>query len=209
MKFMKALAIVLKKEKAEIKDIESLTWKDLTFRKTNFHLPKGIYFKCVQCGNCCTNDIPLDQDEVDSGFFETKEGAEFSWSFTNKFIKKETHDKCPYYKDGCSIYDKRPTVCKKYPMEHSPRSMGKPFTEYTFIIDKLETGIECNGFHLGKTRPQHVKQFIRPLKKSADCSYMDDKMKEDPELLEKFNKSANKHGMNFVKENGKILKKKL
>jgi len=192
-------------------DIEGLEFKDIEFRNTIFHLPKGIYFKCVRCGLCCRNDIPLDYDEVASGLFETKEGSEHSWSFTNKFIKKVYEDACPYFKDGgCSIYDKRPVVCRKYPMEHTPRSLGNKIKEYGFMVDKADTELACKGYHLGKTRPKHIKQFVSPLRKMQDKTLLDDQLKKHPEMLERYNKELARLGFKMVlKDDGGLARIKI
>ncbi|MFA5401560.1 MAG: YkgJ family cysteine cluster protein, partial [Dehalococcoidia bacterium] len=70
-------------------------------------------FHCDRCGECCHYDrVPVTQVDVDrapeiapyviregdKGYFITKGG-------------------CPFYKDGCSIYERRPDVCWLYPLQ--------------------------------------------------------------------------------------------
>ena len=131
------------------------------FRGVSFIYPKGIYFDCMSCGNCCKQDVPLSKKEVDSKLYETKNGGD-CLSFTNKFLKGCKGDDCIYLKNKkCEIYEKRPVKCKTYPW--SPDNYYQNKIAVQLYIELLKD-FECNGFHIGKMKFEHLKPFISAIK---------------------------------------------
>lgn len=85
-------------------------------------------FKCQRCGKCC-NDIggvALSRFDIDrickyrkcgTGWFEKNMLEPTSEQSKRLFLKgTKTTRKCPYYADGCTIYEGRPQVCRVYPL---------------------------------------------------------------------------------------------
>lgn len=84
----------------------------------------GINFKCHQCGNCCTQPGGS-VTASEAGF---KKIAHFlkiilpeflnRYAFNHKgyvSIKSEPNGPCIFYKDGCMIYEVRPSQCGTFP----------------------------------------------------------------------------------------------
>lgn len=77
---------------------------------------------CTRCGNCCTNNTSLKvQKQELKGIAEVKK---VSYKKLKKNIKAKPRKNgtltfrrrpCPFYEEGCSIFDVRPGVCRAYP----------------------------------------------------------------------------------------------
>ena len=88
--------------------------------------------KCSKCGECCTNFLPISQNELNT----IQE-----YVIKNK-IKPQTHMlvmqnrlSCPYY-DGkkCLIYEVRPLICKEFYCYKKPSyEMSKKFSQDKYI----------------------------------------------------------------------------
>ncbi len=59
-----------------------------------------VLFKCKRCGQCCLSigKITLTLDEQ------------------KRFGVESLKSPCIYYKDGCTIYQDRPRVCREFPL---------------------------------------------------------------------------------------------
>ena len=89
--------------------------------------------KCSKCGECCAIVLPIDQDDankiqkyvVEHKIFPQKHLA----IMTNKL-------QCPYYtgkKEGCSIYEARPKICRFYKCDKETM----PFKELQSMKDAI------------------------------------------------------------------------
>ena len=75
------------------------------------------YFKCERCGECCrTLPISLGWDDIERLYRE--EGESFLDKLDDNAIENCLKTPCPYLKGNkCTIYDKRPLVCRVFPFE--------------------------------------------------------------------------------------------
>jgi len=83
------------------------------------------FWKCKKCGRCCKNQKQLElyKNEIDyfpknkiipyMGIGDTKKDIEI-------ILYKLISRRCPLYDDetGCTIYENRPDVCKRFPFIH-------------------------------------------------------------------------------------------
>ncbi|MGM5487464.1 MAG: YkgJ family cysteine cluster protein [Nanobdellota archaeon] len=72
-------------------------------------------FKCTRCGFCCQLDVTVTKEDISliertgkADFFEVKNGL---------VLLKKHGPYCTFYNDGCTIYDLRPSVCRRFPHE--------------------------------------------------------------------------------------------
>ena len=84
----------------------------------------GIQFDCHQCGNCCTFEggaIYASEEEFIKianhlNISEEDFYKQYTFDINNLVsIKSHSDGPCFFYKNGCSIYDVRPTQCRTYP----------------------------------------------------------------------------------------------
>ncbi|MCB0278241.1 MAG: YkgJ family cysteine cluster protein [Calditrichaeota bacterium] len=84
----------------------------------------GLSFTCHQCGNCCTFEggavYATEQEFKKIAERLGIELARFYSDYTfmdygKRSLKSVESGPCIFYKDGCSIYDIRPTQCRTYP----------------------------------------------------------------------------------------------
>jgi Fe-S-cluster containining protein len=85
---------------------------------------QGLQFSCQQCGNCCTHSgggvytsenefraiadhLNISMDEFLSLYTDVDEGY--------VTLKSKASGPCIFYKDGCTVYNVRPTQCRTYP----------------------------------------------------------------------------------------------
>lgn len=101
---------------------------------------------CTRCGWCCTENTSLrvSKDEL-------KNIAAFKKSSYKKLKKRirarprkdrtlrVTRHPCPFYEDGCSVYQIRPGVCRSYPTSKilSALAGGGPYPDKCEISDDL------------------------------------------------------------------------
>lgn len=57
----------------------------------------------------------ITQEQFESGYTFVRDGA--------RFLKLP----CPFYKDGCSIHEVRPRICREYPFNYIHRRNGKGY----------------------------------------------------------------------------------
>ncbi len=81
-------------------------------------------FKCKKCGKCCV-DLPkgirISKSELQQlAKLKNLKVTHFKRKYTtlvNDIIRMNYP--CPFYKDGCTIYDSRPAVCRYFPLGRS------------------------------------------------------------------------------------------
>ena len=66
-------------------------------------------FKCKRCGKCCSNYLPLTENEIQ----EMKKTAKKE---NKHLLDKDWYNTCPFlnYKNECDIYENRPMICREY-----------------------------------------------------------------------------------------------
>ena len=90
------------------------------------HFDKGVFFTCTGCGACCQGegDVTLSAldadrlaehfaaDGIDRGLvldaFTEMRGARHT-------LKDQSSGDCIFWRDGCTVYDARPTQCRTFP----------------------------------------------------------------------------------------------
>ncbi len=90
-------------------------------------------FKCQRCGKCCT-DLPSPGIRVYKNEMEKMarlahmSKVAFRRRFTVKdgphFIIKYP---CPFYTEGCTIYEERPVICRYFPLQKPIVKDGKAY----------------------------------------------------------------------------------
>ena len=86
---------------------------------------------CTNCGVCCTENRPMRLTKI-----ELKQIAE-KQNISYKKLKKQIHARpnnngtftisrkpCAFYKDGCTIYNFRPPICRSYPASKLLKALG-------------------------------------------------------------------------------------
>lgn len=77
---------------------------------------------CTKCGWCCTENTSLRAQKQELKNIAERKGS--SYKKLKRRIKarprkdgtmRVTRRPCPFYEDGCSVYDIRPGVCRAYP----------------------------------------------------------------------------------------------
>jgi|WetSurMetagenome_2_1015567.scaffolds.fasta_scaffold310052_3 Fe-S-cluster containining protein len=135
---------------------------------------KRVDFKCEQCGGCCTdlldkslgigmrglylqkNEIHLFPKEHVKPMYATRKGRSRPRPDVI-FAYQLDLNTCPHLKgNSCSIYEKRPTICRSFPFEAGAASR-KCFVIASQISDKeqfttnndlIRSEIEANKKHL-------------------------------------------------------------
>lgn len=92
---------------------------------------------CTRCGNCCTENTSLRAQKQ-----ELKQIAELK-NISYKKLKKKVKARpsndgamrvsrrpCPFYEDGCSVYQIRPGVCRAYPTNKLLAALAGGYNEY-------------------------------------------------------------------------------
>lgn len=94
-------------------------------------------FKCQRCGGCCTkmNGISAQKDDVKKMAKELKHS--YNWVMSN-YVKNglirgtsesspgAADGRCPFYKEGCTVYKGRPIVCRLFPLINFENGKLKP-----------------------------------------------------------------------------------
>ena len=86
--------------------------------------------KCIGCGECCSNMLPLSQNEINRIRAYIKKHN----------IKEQRHNfmmgidmTCPFRDDGnkvCTIYPVRPDICREFVCNHSIEALQKSKEEH-------------------------------------------------------------------------------
>ena len=76
--------------------------------------------KCSECGDCCSNRLPMSQKEINQIKIYIKEHGIKEQTESNNVLAIKTIDlQCPFLsrtqtKERCMIYPVRPLVCREY-----------------------------------------------------------------------------------------------
>ncbi len=90
----------------------------------SYFFDNGLYFKCKQCGTCCTGSpgiVRVKQDEIENiaGFLSVPVQEfmqENICSYGPGYSIREHQDgRCYFFNDQCDIYDVRPVQCRTFP----------------------------------------------------------------------------------------------
>lgn len=92
---------------------------------------------CTRCGNCCTENTSLKAQKLELKQIAERKGS--SYKKLKKKIKarprkdgtmRVSRRPCPFYEDGCSVYDIRPGVCRAYPTNKLLAALGGGYNQY-------------------------------------------------------------------------------
>lgn len=88
--------------------------------------------KCSNCGECCTNILPVTQEEIDT---IAKYVIKNKLRPQKQILVMQNRLTCPYYNGKkCLIYAVRPLICKEFYCYKKPSAeLGKKFIEEKFI----------------------------------------------------------------------------
>lgn len=84
----------------------------------------GLYFKCIQCGDCCTGEpgtIYVSAAEIESIAAHLQLAVDefravYLYPYKDSYSIKEDHrGHCLFYQEGCTIYPLRPLQCRTFP----------------------------------------------------------------------------------------------
>ena len=101
--------------------------------------------KCTQCGDCCSNVLPMTQEEVDiiKNYIKRYKIRECKRLFPTR---QEAIDlSCPFLdttkkSEKCRIYEVRPRVCRNFICDPKQRKVpDREFTEKCFPVFLRET----------------------------------------------------------------------
>ena len=114
-------------------------------------------FKCTRCARCCSLDVLLDEEEIR----KLGESVDLKWRTTKKLFNGSSLVCCFLNAKTCTIYDKRPKLCRAYPFTaisenevrklhaHIPSSavrvLGKDGTSFLIMYDDECPGIGKDG----------------------------------------------------------------
>ena len=135
-----------------------------------FECPKHVSFICDKCGRCCGDSknrvrqillLKTDADRISKETLisveEFAEEVTGFWPYTYR-MKKTENRKCVFLKDNlCSIYERRPLVCRFYPFQLKNLRNNKYSFSYTS---------SCTGIGYGS-------QLRRPFFESLFSEFMD------------------------------------
>ena len=153
-----------------------------TVNDITFEFAKGIYFKCIHCGNCCKWQF-VEIDKEEAKFFPSEPyypSARISEIL--KFdrapgirIKQKLGQPCPMYKDGrCSCYIRRPHTCRMFPWSTKLLVDDNPkFKDWVILmVDNVDHPERmCQGFHLGKMETEQLLPFSKIFKKEIKKAF--------------------------------------
>ena len=80
-------------------------------------------FLCQKCGFCCQLEVVLSKQDRQRLHRAGK--IRFSRKVRDVVLLKKRGKYCLYYNDGCSVYDYRPEVCRRFPVQKDGSFSGK------------------------------------------------------------------------------------
>lgn len=101
--------------------------------------------KCIGCGSCCTNALPMTKQEVDKiKAYIKKNGIREQKHMIPTNVPIIVDMTCPFMKnygrERCVIYEVRPRICKEFICDPEQRKVpDKNFTSRTKVYDVRET----------------------------------------------------------------------
>lgn len=96
-------------------------------------IDNSICGQCSKCGECCTNLLPVSQEEVD---IIQKYVIENKIRPQKQMLVMQNRLTCPYYNGKkCLIYEVRPLICKEFYCYKKPTAeIAKKFSAREYII---------------------------------------------------------------------------
>lgn len=145
----------------------------------------GHQFECTKCGKCCKWDgvVNLTSEDIDRlAKHEGMEKQEYIDKYTNDgdtLKDKENSKECVYLKDNlCSVQDKKPEQCEKFPTKYTPKCPGFEKTDrsasmskYTAVI-KLAQEKMANSEDYLKTVSDNLYRDLNKGAKSSNVTTM-------------------------------------
>lgn len=106
--------------------IESIVKRDIKI------IDNSICGKCSCCGECCTNFLPVCQEEID---IIQKYVIENNIKPQKQVLVMQNTLTCPYYNGKkCLIYEVRPLICKEFYCYKNPTAeLGQKIQEKEYI----------------------------------------------------------------------------
>ena len=142
-----------------------------------FEYPKKVRFKCVKCGICCgdteerTRHILLMEEEAEKIASTTRKPIhDFAVKLANRTpyryeMKKATSEgKCIFLEENrCTIYSKRPLICRFYPFGLETRQNKQKAFYFTS---------ECPGIGKGITMGENeFRNLLRQAKRRTTANH--------------------------------------
>ncbi len=95
-------------------------------------IDNSICGQCSKCGECCTNLLPVSQEEVD---IIQKYVIENKIRPQKQMLVMQNRLTCPYYNGKkCLIYEVRPLICKEFYCYKKPTAeIAKKFSAREYI----------------------------------------------------------------------------
>ena len=122
---------------------------------------------CIRCGKCCSNlDVPVTYEDE-------KRLKEYGDVFTRGKIGlylKTVGGRCVFFRDGqCTIYNKRPEACKRYPFYF--RCFGDDDALFCVGDVRLYVYIdpECSGIGRGENVERVIVELLKSTIKIRCC----------------------------------------
>ena len=72
---------------------------------------KTVCGKCSKCGECCSNFLPISQEELD---IIQRYVIKNNIKPQTEVLVMENRLACPYWNHKCLIYEVRPLICKEF-----------------------------------------------------------------------------------------------
>ena len=96
-------------------------------------IDNSICGQCSKCGECCTNLLPVSQEEVD---IIQKYVIENKIRPQKQMLVMQNRLTCPYYNGKkCLIYEVRPLICKEFYCYKKPTAeIAKKYSAREYII---------------------------------------------------------------------------
>ncbi len=130
-----------------------------TFEDVMHNMEHGVYNftkdgKCSKCGECCTNLLPMSEDEVRTirRYIKKHNIKEQKHSYPAPLANPPAMDlTCPFLdeskeSDKCVIYPVRPEICRSFICsdQNGARNNPKLMKGERFAVDVRETFFGCN-----------------------------------------------------------------
>lgn len=108
--------------------------KSGTYEQMIEDMNNGVYDftdngKCVQCGNCCSNLLPMSKAEIETILRYIKKHHITEQKHFLPLAVPSIDLTCPFLDDGkktekCTIYAVRPQICRSFPCNPEERAKG-------------------------------------------------------------------------------------
>lgn len=142
---------------------------DITQRDINNHYMKEPDVPCNGCTACCRNFEMIRLDERDDIDPEDMVGAIMQDGSRWVVLKHQENGDCIYLQDGkCSVYEKRPLVCRQYDcrFEHivglfAPETLDSKKDHENFDLRSIEGK---NRLHTLPAKSRRIATFISKYK---------------------------------------------